>query len=93
MENVQFPGNYLIIPDAHVESPLDLNDTWWADVKALLPKLPLPLTDYNLSFNIGTQAGQTIKHLHLWVIPRKPDEQASGKGLITLINYHNEYEK
>jgi diadenosine tetraphosphate (Ap4A) HIT family hydrolase len=92
INNAFFPGNYLITPSTHVGSPLELPDTWWQDVKELLAQVPGPLTDYNLSFNIGKQAGQTIKHLHLWVIPRAADEPASSKGLVTLINFRNEHE-
>jgi diadenosine tetraphosphate (Ap4A) HIT family hydrolase len=92
ISNAFFPGNYLIIPSSHTESLLDLPDTWWQDVKKLLAQIPEPLTDYNLSFNIGKQAGQTIKHVHLWVVPRAADEPASAKGLVTLINFRNEHE-
>lgn len=88
-ENLFFPGNYLIIPSNHIESLTDLPDSWWKDVKALLPRIPNSAPDYNLSFNIGKHAGQTIKHLHLWIIPRAADQPASGKGLATLINAHN----
>lgn len=90
-ENVTFPGNYLIIPATHAESPLELPDEWWKDVKELLPQIPGLTADYNLSFNIGRQAGQTVKHLHLWVIPRTEGQPASGKGFITLANFYNEH--
>jgi diadenosine tetraphosphate (Ap4A) HIT family hydrolase len=85
-ENYMFPGNYLIIPNDHTESPLSLPDTWWCDVKELLLKIPISLIDYNLSFNIGKSAGQTVKHLHLWVIPRTADHKNAGKGLFTLLD-------
>ncbi|HEY4161317.1 MAG TPA: HIT domain-containing protein [Candidatus Saccharimonadales bacterium] len=91
LENIQFPGNYLIIPNSHVESPVDLADTWWQDVKELLQHISPYPTDYNLAFNIGQMAGQTVKHLHLWAIPRAAGEPASGKGLLTLINFRNEH--
>lgn len=83
--NKYSPGNFLIIPKEHIESPLDLPDTWWRDVKELLAKLPeLPAT-YNISLNLGKEAGQTIKHLHFWIIPRQGDTRSSGKGLAKLI--------
>lgn len=78
-------SNYLIIPTDHIESISDLPDNWWVDVKTLVPKIPNLLKDYNLSFNIGGEAGQTLKHLHLWVIPREADQPASHKGLARLI--------
>lgn len=83
--NITFPGNYLIIPSSHTESLTDLPDTWWQDVKELLGKVPEHLAEYNVSFNIGRQAGQTVKHVHLWVIPRNETQPNAGKGLASLI--------
>jgi len=91
-ENMHFPGDYLIIPNTHAESPMELADTWWQDVKELLQHISPYPTDYNLAFNVGRAAGQTVKHLHLWVVPRVADEPASGKGLATLIQFRNEHE-
>ena len=91
IENARFSGSYLIIPEIHVESPLDLPDDWWWAVKDLLAKVPTQLTDYNLIFNIGKESGQTVRHLHLWVVPRQADEPASSKGLNTLIEAYNQH--
>lgn len=79
------PDNYLIIPMEHIESLTALPDTWWHDVKELLPSVPSLPESYNLSFNIGEPAGQTLKHLHLWVIPRFEGAPSSGRGLATLV--------
>lgn len=84
------PGSYLIIPEAHVELVQGLPDTWWHDVKELLPQVPELTPDYNLSFNIGKVAGQTVKHLHLWVIPRPEGQAASNWGLASLIDQVNQ---
>lgn len=84
LDNMRFPGNYLIIPEDHVETPLDLRDDWWKHVKVLLAKVPEPLESYNLSFNYGRSAGQTLRHMHLWVVPRQEDQNA-GRGLVTLL--------
>lgn len=91
VKNVRFPGSYLIIPEAHIESPLDLPDDWWHAVKNLLAKVSMQLNDYNLIFNIGTESGQSVRHLHLWVVPRNADEPASGKGLNALIEAYNQH--
>ena len=82
-------GNYLIIPSYHAESISDLSDNWWKSVKQLIQKVPDLPEDYNVSFNIGKEAGQTIKHLHLWVIPRSAGEPASGTGLAGLVEAVN----
>lgn len=84
---------FLIVPDVHVEAPADLPDTWWNEVKALLKRVPELGAHYNLSVNVGREAGQTVRHLHFWVIPRVADEPASRKGLARLIAEVNEQGK
>lgn len=80
----QFEQYYLIIPSSHTESLDALPNDWWAKVKTLLANIE-GLEDYNLSINLGPTAGQTIKHIHFWVIPRSSDQLSSGKGLARLI--------
>jgi histidine triad (HIT) family protein len=89
IRNKLSPATFLIIPDAHYESLLDLPDGWWADLKQMLQAVPDLLPDYNLSINIGKQAGQTLGHLHFWIIPRPAGAPASGKGLAKLIDEAN----
>jgi diadenosine tetraphosphate (Ap4A) HIT family hydrolase len=84
------PGNFLIIPADHTESPTDLPDTWWATFKQLLAKAPGPLDQYNISLNYGNNAGQTVSHLHFWLIPRTAGKPASGRGLASLIDSANQ---
>jgi len=81
----QFGTSCLIIPNGHYESLLELPDTWWQDLKALLSKVPGLTGDYNLSLNYGKDAGQSVKHLHFWVIPRESGKPSSGKGFARLI--------
>lgn len=80
---------YLIVPRQHVELPTDLSDDWWKDVKQLLINVPDLEIDYNISVNYGKVAGQTVKHLHFWVIPRLLNQPASNKGLGSLIDKVN----
>jgi diadenosine tetraphosphate (Ap4A) HIT family hydrolase len=47
--------------------------------------VPASKDHYNLSLNVGEHAGQTVKHLHFWVIPRQPGLPTSGMGLATLV--------
>jgi diadenosine tetraphosphate (Ap4A) HIT family hydrolase len=89
VEAHQSPGNYLIIPARHVQSLLELPDSWWATVKQLLVQIPTLAPDYNLSWNIGKLAGQSVAHLHMWVIPRLAEQTTAGKGLATLVNARN----
>lgn len=78
-------GNFLVVPKDHFEDPGDLPDTWWTDFKQLFAKVPIDRSNYNLALNIGPYAGQTIKHLHFWVIPREPGLPTSGMGLAALV--------
>ena len=80
------PGKYLVIPDAHVETLDELTDTWWTEVKAVLAHVPDLGAEYNLTINIGKQAGQTLPHLHFWVIPRSGGRRSSGLGLAGLMS-------
>lgn len=82
------PGNFLIVPETHTESPADLPDNWWVSVKTLLAHIHLH-GGYNISINIGQTAGQTVKHIHFWVIPRAGGKLSSGKGLARLISEAN----
>jgi len=79
------PGNYLIIPKTHIEEIEGLPDNWWADVKKLLLAIPHG-NNYNISISIGELAGQTVGHIHFWIIPRNSNNKASGKGFARLIN-------
>jgi histidine triad (HIT) family protein len=78
-------GTHLIIPSNHYENLVDLPNNWWAEMKALLPQIPDLATDYNLALNYGKAAGQSVKHLHFWIIPRETNKPSSGKGLATFI--------
>jgi diadenosine tetraphosphate (Ap4A) HIT family hydrolase len=82
--------NHLIIPSSHTEELTDLPDSWWQDFKALLAKVPGLTGDYNVSLNYGPEAGQTVKHLHFWIIPRDAGTPASGKGFARLIDEANQ---
>lgn len=82
--------NYLIIPSAHIESVLELPDDWWAAMKELIPHTPNLPDNFNISINIGSEAGQTIKHLHFWIVPRFAGEVASAKGLAGLVDALNQ---
>jgi tRNA threonylcarbamoyl adenosine modification protein (Sua5/YciO/YrdC/YwlC family) len=79
------PGTYLIIPKIHIEEFTDLPDDWWKHIKQALRKLPEVPKAYNISVNYGKPAGQSIKHLHFWIVPRAEGHASSGKGLAGLI--------
>lgn len=79
------PGCCLVTPKVHAETVAELPDGWWQDMKALVPKVVADSVPFNISLNYGRDAGQTVAHLHFWVIPRQSGLPASGKGFARLI--------
>lgn len=80
------PGHALVVPFRQVA-------TWWeaapdeqadllalvAEVKMLLDELHHP-HGYNVGFNAGAAAGQTVDHLHIHVIPRYDGDVPDPRG-------------
>ncbi len=80
------PGHTLVIPHRVVP-------TWWEAsddeqrailelvdvVKGLLDDERSP-AGYNVGFNAGAAAGQTVDHLHVHVIPRFPGDMDDPRG-------------
>ena len=89
IKNETFPECYLIVPKNHTEAITGLPDDWWFDFKRLVAQLPQQPESFNLSLNFGKAAGQTVEHLHFWIVPRRNDQPSAGKGLATLIRLHN----
>ncbi len=51
------------------------------EVKRLLDQQLDPKPDgYNVGFNAGTAAGQTVPHMHVHVIPRYAGDMADPRG-------------
>ena len=72
------PGHFLLAPRRHVETWFDATpEERSALIAAIDDALPIitsrsdrPPDGYNVGFNSGEAAGQTVMHLHLHVIPR-----------------------
>tara|TARA_Y100001951_G_C11270209_1_gene258241 strand:+ start:205 stop:546 length:342 start_codon:yes stop_codon:yes gene_type:complete len=80
------PGHTLIIPKRHVASYFELlsseRDDLWdlvEQAKAILDKQFSP-DSYNVGFNDGPAAGQTINHCHIHLIPRYAGDVADPRG-------------
>src|SRR5262249_46819353 len=80
------PGHLLILPLRHIETyfdadPLEQEALWKAvgEAKALLDRTHAP-HGYNVGFNAGAAAGQTVMHLHLHVIPRYLGDVPDPRG-------------
>lgn len=80
-------GHTLLIPRRHVASPGDLfqpelNAMWAlsAAVKTDLMSVDPTIDGFNLGFNDGTSAGQTVMHAHVHLIPRRTGDVAEPRG-------------
>lgn len=80
-------GSGIIVPRTHRQSVFDLTPeeitstfSLLAEVKAFLDAEYKP-QGYNLGWNCGAVAGQTVFHAHLHVIPRYTSEPYEGKGI------------
>lgn len=69
-------GHALIIPKRHVETVFELDQQEFSSIYALLNETKAMIDDryqpdaYNVGTNAGIEAGQTVFHLHIHVIPR-----------------------
>lgn len=80
------PGHMLIIPKRHVAGYFEITteerEALWNMVqkaKELLEGLHHPEA-YNIGINVGEQAGQTIPHCHIHLIPRRPGDMKDPRG-------------
>ena len=87
LEHSVLQGSGIIVPRAHRESAFDLTKEEIASTFSLLAKVKALLDakynpqGYNLGWNCGAVAGQTVFHAHLHVIPRYTSEPYAGKGI------------
>ena len=72
------PGHSLIIPKLHFTSVLELSDPDIAEMMVFAKKVTSVLKHvfqcdgFDWTIQDGVSAGQTVPHLHLHIIPRKP---------------------
>ncbi len=91
-------GHMLVIPFRHVEDFFDLaSEEKYAildlvvECKQVIEKTEKP-AGYNIGFNIGAVAGQTIMHCHCHVIPRYAgDTENPGEGVRGVILRKQDY--
>ena len=77
-------GHSLIIPNAHYESLTELSDQDLGEMMIFARKVTSVLKivyncdGFDWTIQDGVSAGQTVPHLHLHIIPRKPFDIAEG---------------
>lgn len=82
--------HYLVIPVAHKQDILELDDDWFGALKELVPRIPWytsGVDGMNISINQGRRAGQRVQHLHWWVMYR--DGSGGELGLAGLIKEYD----
>ncbi len=78
------PGHSLIIPNEHYESLLGLSDPDLGDMMIFARKVTLVLKTvfrceaFDWSIQDGIAAGQTVPHVHMHIVPRKPLDMPEG---------------
>ena len=77
----------LIIPTRHVSSYFDLTDQELTelprvivDIKDSLLEIDSKISGFNIGINDGKDAGQTIFHCHIHLIPRRKNDVSSPRG-------------
>jgi diadenosine tetraphosphate (Ap4A) HIT family hydrolase len=84
-------GHVLVVPRRHAPRLLQLTDEEATDLWDLALSLARGLkaggreAEFNLGLNEGEAAGQTIGHVHLHLIPRRPGDVAEPRGGIRWI--------
>jgi diadenosine tetraphosphate (Ap4A) HIT family hydrolase len=80
------PGHALIVSRRHVANLFDLNAEEQQALWSLLPLVKESIdpkykpTAYNVGVNVGADAGQTVGHVHVHVIPRYSGDVADPRG-------------
>ena len=77
----------LVIPKRHVVSYFECNQNEYAEIPIILStqKTELTLTDesitgFNIGMNVGEDAGQTVYHFHIHIIPRRKGDVENPRG-------------
>lgn len=77
----------LIIPKIHLASPTEMDSAHWEElgrvaaiVKNQIQLEDASVTGFNMGFNDGESAGQTIFHVHFHLIPRRVGDHPSPRG-------------
>jgi len=81
------PGHCLIIPFRHFADALELSSDELTEVWGLVQRMRQKLlvddpaiTGFNFGFNSGIDAGQTIFHVHIHLIPRRYGDVEKPRG-------------
>lgn len=75
------PGHMLVCPTRHLATVDELSDAEWLAIRTFVIRLKIALQKsvaaegFNLAWNEGELAGQSVPHLHLHVVPRTTGDE------------------
>lgn len=84
-------GHSLIVPRRHIATWFDATSEEQQAILDLVERVKQRLDDerhpdgYNIGFNVGEAAGQTVMHLHIHVIPRYAGDVDDPTGGVRLV--------
>jgi diadenosine tetraphosphate (Ap4A) HIT family hydrolase len=84
-------GHFLVIPKRHVETYFELSDEENSAMKSLALEIKAFLDNkyhpdgYNVGYNCGEAAGQSVFHCHMHIIPRYVGDVERPRGGIRKI--------
>lgn len=79
-------GHTLLIPKEHFETYFDLPDKYLKSIDTTIKQAKKILDEkfhpdwYNIGFNCGETAGQSIMHFHIHIIPRYKGDIENPRG-------------
>lgn len=80
------PGHTLVVPKRRIASWFEATEDEWRDAMRVVSLVKTQLDDshhpdgYNVGFNDGVAAGQTVFHAHIHVIPRFTGDMPDPRG-------------
>jgi diadenosine tetraphosphate (Ap4A) HIT family hydrolase len=81
------PGHHLVIPRGHQGNLFALTPGVYAQLwlvarntAQMLGEQDESITGFTVGVNVGTDAGQTVGHVHLHLIPRRRGDVADPRG-------------
>ncbi|MBW1996383.1 MAG: HIT family protein [Deltaproteobacteria bacterium] len=91
-------GHALLISRVHIQNPFFLKPEEWYAFQSILPAtlqylfaLDSSIKGFNIGLNMGVVAGQTVPHLHVHVIPRRPNDIPDSHCGIRMVNPKKAY--
>ena len=77
----------LVVPKRHVETTVELTQQEWAFLhesfsqgRSIVSSKDKSVEGYNVGFNVGESAGQTVMHAHFHIIPRRKGDVENPRG-------------